>query len=564
MPCCKTTADNSTLVMLTQLHISNYALIDELSVSFESGFNVITGETGAGKSILLGALGFALGDRADTNVLFDKDKKCVVEAQFTLTNESLKPLFEENDLDFESECIFRRELNPQKKSRAFINDTPVALQAMKEIGGRLVDIHSQHDSLLLTDADFQLRLLDDIAQNGAALAEYQTEYGKYNTLKRRLHELKEMASRNTAENDYLRFQLDELDKAQLKEGEYADLEQTLNVMENAEEIKTLLVTANGLMEDAETAILGQVNELSSTLSRLKHLLPDMEGLQERVDSIKVEMKDIAYDLRRKEDDTQFDETQLQSLQERYDLLSRLMMKHRVGSFDELITLRDSLKERVNAFENIDEAIAKAEQELKESEKRLSELAKALHDKRCQAAMAFSEKVTALVQQLAMPYAQFHVAVELQSSFGSKGSDEIGFLFSANKGVAVDDLRRVASGGELSRLMLSIKSAVSSYNYIPTLIFDEIDTGVSGEVAAKIGSIMRQMGLSLQLISITHLPQVASQAEHHYFIYKDNEGARTQSHIRMLDAKERVTEIAKMLSNDKVTPEALRAAEVLLK
>lgn len=550
--------------MLTQLHISNYALIDELSVSFESGFNVITGETGAGKSILLGALGFALGDRADTNVLFDKDKKCVVEAQFTLTDESLKPLFEENDLDFESECIFRRELNPQKKSRAFINDTPVTLQAMKEIGGRLVDIHSQHDSLLLTDADFQLRLLDDNAQNGAALAEYQTEYGNYNTLKRRLHELKEMASRNTAENDYLRFQLDELDKAQLKEGEYADLEQTLNVMENAEEIKTLLVTANGLMEDAETAILGQVNELSSTLSRLKHLLPDMEGLQERVDSIKVEMKDIAYDLRRKEDDTQFDETQLQSLQERYDLLSRLMMKHRLGSFNELITLRDSLKERVNAFENIDEAIAKAEQELKESEKRLSGLAKALHDKRCQAAMAFSEKVTTLVQQLAMPYAQFHVAVELQSSFGSKGSDEIGFLFSANKGVAVDDLHRVASGGELSRLMLSIKSAVSSYNYIPTLIFDEIDTGVSGEVAAKIGSIMRQMGLSLQLISITHLPQVASRAEHHYFIYKDNEGARTQSHIRMLDAKERVTEIAKMLSNDKVTPEALRAAEVLLK
>ena len=550
--------------MLTQLHISNYALIDELSVSFESGFNVITGETGAGKSILLGALGFALGDRTDTNVLFDKDKKCVVEAQFMLTDESLKPLFEENDLDFEAECIFRRELNPQKKSRAFINDTPVALQAMKEIGGRLVDIHSQHDSLLLTDADFQLRLLDDIAQNGAALAEYQTEYGNYNTLKRKLHELKEMAGRNNAENDYLRFQLDELDKAQLKEGEYADLEQTLNVMENAEEIKTLLVNANGLMEDSETAILGQVNELSATLSRLKRLLPDMEGLQERVDSIKVELKDIAYDLRHKEDDTQFDETKLQSLQERYDLLNRLMMKHRVADFGELITLRDSLKERVNAFENIDEAIAKAEKELKESEKQLSQQAKILHDKRCHAANVFSEKVTTLVQQLAMPFAQFQASVESQANFSSKGSDEIRFLFSANKGVAVDDLRRVASGGELSRLMLSIKSAVSSYNYIPTLIFDEIDTGVSGEVAAKIGSIMRQMGLSLQLISITHLPQVASQAEHHYFIFKDNEGARTQSHIRMLDVKERVTEIAKMLSNDKVTPEALRAAEVLLK
>ena len=550
--------------MLQQLHISNYALIDELSVSFEPGFNVITGETGAGKSILLGALGFALGDRADTNVLYDKDKKCVVEAQFALDDDTLRPLFEENDLDFESECIFRRELNPQKKSRAFINDTPVALQTMKEIGCQLADIHSQHDSLLLTDADFQLRLLDDIAQNGAILADYQTEYHNYNGLKRRLNELKEMADKNTAENDYLKFQLDELDKANLKEGEYADIEQTLSVMENAEEIKTLLVTANGLLDNSENAILGQVNELTSTLSRLRHLLPDTDSLGARVENLKVELKDIAYDLRRKEDDTQFDEGQLQSLQERYDLLSRLMMKHHVNDFEALITLRDSLKDRVNAFENIDEAIAKAEKELKESEKRLLQQAKVLHDKRVEAATAFSEKVAALVRQLAMPFAQFQVNVEKQENFGSKGTDAISFLFSANKGVAPDDLRRVASGGELSRLMLSIKSAVSSYNYIPTLIFDEIDTGVSGEVAAKIGGIMQQMGQSLQLISITHLPQVASKAQHHYFIYKDNDGQRTQSHIRMLNAKERVTEIAKMLSNDQVTPEALRAAEVLLK
>ena len=550
--------------MLKQLHISNYALIDELSVSFESGFNVITGETGAGKSILLGALGFALGDRADTGVLYDKDKKCVVEAQFELEDENLKPLFEESDLDFETECIFRRELNPQKKSRAFINDTPVALQTMKEIGSQLVDIHSQHDSLLLTDADFQLKLLDEIAQNGELLAEYQTEYSHYNALKRKLNELKEMATKTPAENDYLKFQLDELDKADLKEGEYADIEQTLSVMENAEEIKTLLVAANGLMDDSENAILGQVNALTSTLQRMKHLLPDTEELAERVENLKVELKDIAYDLRRKEDETQFDEGQLQSLQERYDLLSRLMMKHRVGSFEELIALRDSLKEKVNAFENIDEAIAQAEKELKASEKQLSSLAKALHDKRCQAAVAFGEKVMILVRQLAMPFAQFQVSVERQESFGSKGSDEIRFLFSANKGIDPDDIRRVASGGELSRLMLSIKSAVSSYNYIPTLIFDEIDTGVSGEVAAKIGGIMRQMGNALQLIAITHLPQVASQAERHYFIYKDNEGERTQSHIRLLDSKERIKEIAKMLSNDQVTPEAIKAAEVLLK
>lgn len=550
--------------MLQQLHISNYALIDELSVSFEPGFNVITGETGAGKSILLGALGFALGDRADTNVLYDKDKKCVVEAQFALDDDMLRPLFEENDLDFEAECIFRRELNPQKKSRAFINDTPVALQTMKEIGCQLADIHSQHDSLLLTNADFQLRLLDDIAQNGAILADYQTEYHNYNGLKRRLNELKAMADKNTAENDYLKFQLEELDKAGLKEGEYADIEQTLSVMENAEEIKTLLVTANGLLDNSENAILGQVNELTSTLSRLRHLLPDTDSLGARVENLKVELKDIAYDLRRKEDDTQFDEGQLQSLQERYDLLSRLMMKHHVNDFEALITLRDSLKERVNAFENIDEAIAKAEKELKESEKRLSQQAKVLHDKRVEAATAFSEKVVALVRQLAMPFAQFQVSVEKQENFGSKGTDAICFLFSANKGVAPDDLRRVASGGELSRLMLSIKSAVSSYNYIPTLIFDEIDTGVSGEVAAKIGGIMQQMGHSLQLISITHLPQVASKAQHHYFIYKDNEGERTQSHIRVLQREERITEIAKMLSNDQVTLEALKAAEVLLK
>ena len=549
--------------MLKQLHISNYALIDKLNVSFESGFNVITGETGAGKSILLGALGFALGDRADTNVLYDKDKKCIVEAQFELKDNTLQSFFEENDLDFETDCIFRRELSPQKKSRAFINDTPVALQAMKEIGSQLVDIHSQHDSLLLTDADFQLRLLDDIAQNNSLLTDYQEEYGNYNQLKRSLNDLKEMATKNTAENDYLKFQLDELDKTDLKEGEYTEIEQTLSVMENSEEIKTLLVTANSLMEDSETAILGQVNELSSTLSRLKHLLPDAESLFERIENLKVELKDIAYDLRHKEDETQFDEEQLQNLQERYDLLSRLMMKHRVNEFGELIALRDSLKEKVNAFENIDEAIAQAEKQLKTSEKQLSSLAKNLHEKRCQAAVAFGEKVAQLVQQLAMPFAQFQVSVESQETFGSKGSDEIRFLFSANKGVAPDDIRRVASGGELSRLMLSIKSAVSDYNYIPTLIFDEIDTGVSGEVAAKIGGIMRQMGHSLQLISITHLPQVASQALHHYFIYKDNKGERTQSHIRLLNSSERTNEIAKMLSNDTITPEALRAAEVLL-
>lgn len=550
--------------MLKQLHISNYALIDELAVRFEPGFNVITGETGAGKSILLGALGFALGNRTDTNVLYDKDKKCVVEAHFELDDETMKHFFEENDLDFESDCIVRRELSPQKKSRAFVNDTPVSLQILKDLGCRLVDIHSQHDSLLLTDADFQLKLLDDIAGNETLLTDYQAEFSNYNDIRSRIKELKELSNKNGAENDYLKFQLNELDTSDLKEDEYTDIEQTLRVMENAEEIKMLLVNANGLLDGSEHAILGQTNSLSNTIQRMRHLLPDTESMSERIDNLIVELKDIAYDLHRKEAETSFDEGQLQTLQERYDLLNRLMMKHRLKDFADLIALRDSLREKVNAFENVDEAIEQAEEQLSISEKHLTKLAHALHENRCRAATVFSEKVTTLVRQLAMPFAQFGIAVESQDTFDSKGNDTIRFLFTANKGIAVDDLSRVASGGELSRLMLSIKSAVSSYNYVPSLIFDEIDTGVSGEVAAKIGNIMQQMGQAVQIIAITHLPQVASKAEHHYFIYKDNAGERTSSQIRLLTVDERISEIAKLLSNDHVTPEALRAAEVLMK
>ena len=534
-----------------------------MSVDFTDGFSVITGETGAGKSILLGALGFVLGDRADTGVLFDKEMKCVVEAQFELSDESLKPLFENNDLDFDRECILRRELSPQKKSRAFINDTPVSLQTMKEIGSQLVDIHSQHDSLLLTDADFQLHLLDEIAGNHSLLDDYRINFGIYNSIKRKLNDLRETSTKNIAENDYLKFQLEELKKAQLKEGEYEEIEQSLNVMENAEEIRSLLFSANGLLENSETAILPQLTELSSVLHRLKQLVPNTDELKQRIESTQVELKDIAYDLDRLGDDAQFDESKLQELQERYDLLSRLMMKHHVKEFEELIRLRDELEAKVNAFENIDQEIAETEKALKGQTALLQQLAQKLHVGRTKASKTFSESVTDLARQLAMPHAVFQIAVEPLSTFCATGLDQMRFLFSANKGVEVAELSKVASGGELSRLMLSIKSVVSQHNYIPTLIFDEIDTGVSGEVAAKIGGIMKEMGTSLQLISITHLPQVASKAQHHFFIYKDNEGLRTQSHIRLLTAEERVTEIAKMLSNDQVTPEAIKAAEVLL-
>ncbi|MBO4328994.1 MAG: DNA repair protein RecN [Bacteroidales bacterium] len=550
--------------MLQHLDIRNYALIGQLSIAFNDGFSVITGETGAGKSILLGALGFVLGDRADTGVLFDKEQKCVVEARFQLADKGLEPWFEEHDLDFEPECLLRRELSPQKKSRAFINDTPVSVQTLKEIGSQLVDIHSQHDSLLLTDDGFQLRLLDEIAQNEGLLATYQAAYLHLNRLNRRLNELRTLSEKNLSENDYLRFQLDELRKAQLQDGEYTDIEQRLTVMENAEEIQSLLFSANGLLENTETAILPQLNELSSALHRLSQLVPNAEELGQRIASAQVELKDIAYDLDRLGDDAQFDPGQLQELQERYDLLNRLMMKHHVKEYDTLIQLRDELEAKLDTFENLDQEIAQAEKAVAEQTALLAQVAGKLHTQRVQAAKAFGEQVATLARQLAMPHAQFEVEVTALQGFTSTGSDQVYFLFSANKGVEVAELSKVASGGELSRLMLSIKSVVSQHNYIPTLVFDEIDTGVSGEVAAKIGGILQQMGQKLQLVAITHLPQVASKATRHFLIFKDSEGAKTQTHIRQLDRQERVTEIAKMLSNDKVTPEALKAAEVLLK
>ena len=550
--------------MLHHLHIQNYALIENLTVDFSRGFSVITGETGAGKSILLGALGFVLGDRSDSGVLFDKDKKCVVEASFIFDDDRMRTLLEKNDLDYDPhECIMRRELSPQKKSRAFVNDTPVSLLVMKEIGSQLIDIHSQHDSLLLTDTDFQLHLLDEIAQSQPLLHEYQKEHLRYNQLHQHLDELKTMAEKNINENDYLRFQLNELQNAQLKEGEYVEIEQNLNLMENAEAIKTLLFSANGILENTETAILPQLNELSSILHRLAQLIPSATELQHRIENTHVELKDIAYDLERLENDSQFDEERMQELQERLDQLQRLAMKHHVKDPDELLSLRDSIEARVNAFENIDKEIEQAEKSLDAQHQRLQKQALQLHEMREEAAKGFSDKVTALTQQLAMPYALFQVIVDADSKFTATGIDRVRFLFSANKGIEAAELHRVASGGELSRLMLAIKSVVSQHNYIPTLIFDEIDTGVSGEVAAKIGSILQQMGQALQLIAITHLPQVASKAKHHLYIYKDNEGARTQSHIKLLTAEERVTEIAKMLSNDKVTAEAMKAAEVLL-
>ena len=555
--------------MLKHLAISNYALIDSLSISFDDGFSAITGETGAGKSILLGALGFVLGDRTDSSIMLDESKKCAVEAAFIVDNERFKSFFEDNDLDFEEEVILRRELSPTKKSRAFINDTPVTAQQLKELGNQLVDIHSQHDSLLLTNADFQLKIVDDAANNASLLLEYQKVYTSYVTLRNELKRLREMSQKNVSENDFLAFQLDELVKADLQDGEYDDVSQRLELLENAEEVKTLLAQSLSSLNDSEYSILDQLNELKSLVDKLRRYLPQAEQYLERIDSTKIELKDIAQDLDNLQDSTQFDAASLNEIQERFDLIQRLMMKHHVNDYAELLKIREDLQQKVGTFANIDEEIAKKEQELKKCEKELTKLADELSAKRKKVKVSFEKAVTEIIHQLKMPHGVFEVEISefsessKSSEFSNTGRDKVRFLFSANKGIAPDDMNRVASGGELSRLMLAIKAVAAENAYIPTLVFDEIDTGVSGEVASKLGNIMQKMGESLQIISITHLPQIASKARNHFFVYKDETEQKTRSCIKKLSHDERVTEIAKMLSNDKITTEAIQAAKVLI-
>lgn len=552
--------------MLKHIAISNYALIDSLSITFDDGFSVITGETGAGKSILLGALGFVLGERSDSSIMLDETKKCTVEATFIVDNERFKSFFEANDLDFEEELILRRELTPTKKSRAFINDTPVTIQQLKELGSQLVDIHSQHDSLLLTNADFQLKIVDDAADNASLLIDYQKVYNSFVALRNELKRLREMSQKNVAENDFLAFQLDELIKADLQENEYEEVGQKLELLENAEEVKTLLAQSLSSLSDSEYSILNQLSDLKSSVDHLRRYIPQAEQYLERIDSTKIELKDIAQDLDSLQDSTQFDADSLNEIQERFDLIQRLMMKHHVSDYAELLKIREDLQQKVGAFANIDEEIAKKEQELKRCEKELTKLADNLSDKRKKVKISFEKSVTEIIRQLKMPHGVFEIEISEfsnSSEFSNTGRDKVRFLFSANKGIAPDDMSRVASGGELSRLMLAIKSVAAENAYIPTLIFDEIDTGVSGEVASKLGDIMQKMGENLQIVSITHLPQIASKAKNHFFVYKDESEQKTRSCIRQLSHDERVTEIAKMLSNDKITPEAIKAAEVLI-
>ncbi len=548
--------------MLQKLSISNYALISSLSVDFDNGFSVITGETGAGKSILLGALGFLLGNRADTNILFDDTKKCIVEGVFILHDDRWKSFFEENDIDYDEECIIRREINPQKKSRAFINDTPVSLQILKELGSRLVDIHSQHDSLLLCNPDFQLALLDDAADNNLLLTEYKKAYHDYVSAKNELDKLRRKATDNIDENDYLKFQLDEILKAELLDGEYDELTQRIEFLENQEEIIRLLNESTNILDNEENSLLDGINTLLYNVEKLRRYIPELDSMVERLNSVKIELKDILSDLNNFQDDSQ-DISSLEILQERFDMIQRLMMKHHLNDYSLLLQLREDIRRKVDEFSNIEDIVADKEKEVRELEKDLLVRASELHKRRKKAKDDFEKDVTTVIRQLAMPYGLFEIKLDKTEELTSNGIDVVTFMFSANKGHSTEIMAKAASGGELSRLMLAIKSIAARNNYIPTLIFDEIDTGVSGEVASKLGDIMKVMGDTLQLVSITHLPQIASKAENHFFVYKTVVDEKTHSNIKVLTHEERVVEIAKMLSNAEVTEEAMKAAEVLL-
>ena len=549
--------------MLSRLLINNYALIDSLSISFDDGFNVITGETGSGKSILLGALGFVIGDRSDSNVIIDDSRKCVVEAEFIFDDDRFKPFFDNYDLDYSAECVLRRELSPSKKSRAFINDTPVTVQQLKELGGQLIDIHSQHDSLLLTNPDFQLNLLDNAANNSSYLSEYSSLYRSFINTSNELKHLEELKRNSLAEADFLSFQLDELNKANLQDDEYEELTQRIELLENSEDVKNLLLQSDAILQESNDSLINQLIELKSAFDRLKRYLPVASSYLDRIESVKIELKDIARDIDGLQDDTQFDPDTLQLLTDRFDLIQRLMFKHHVNDYSELLTIRDELSTKVNSFTTIDDTIAVKSSELEQAKSHLTALAKVISERRLSAKVDFENDVTVILRQLAMPHAVFVVECVETDSLCATGKDKVRFLFSANKGVRPEEMSRVASGGELSRLMLAIKSVAAKSKYLPTLVFDEIDTGVSGEVASKLGDIMRTMGKTLQLFSITHLPQIASKADNHFFVYKDNSNAKTHSCIKQLSYQERVSEIAKMLSNDSVSTEAYRAAEVLL-
>ena len=551
--------------MLKRLAISNYALIDNLDISFSNTLNILTGETGAGKSIILGALSLILGQRAEGKYFFNQQKKCVIEGTFLVKSFHLNDFFKENDLDYEQETVLRREISSDGKSRAFINDTPVNLATLKKLGEQLIDIHSQHATLEINNEDFQLLVIDTIADNRAILENYNSTYKGYRQAQTKLKELISQSEQSKSDLDYFQFQFDELEKANLSEDEQAQLEQEQDALTHAEEIKRSLILAIGILNEQDSAVITKLKEAATSLGNAERYNPEIKDLHERLNSSLIEVKDILSEIERIEQHSSVDESRLEEVNQRLDLLYTLQKKHRVSSNLELITLRNQLTDKLNSILFADEDIEKLRQELDDIYLKLLDFSEQVHQSRMASIPHVEQTVKATLHEVGMPNAVLQISNERlpEGKFELNGTDQIKFLFTANKGQVPLPMSKVASGGELSRLMLSIKSLIAVHTALPTIIFDEIDTGISGEVALKVGSIMEKLSENMQVIAITHLPQIAARGNAHYTVYKDEHSDTTHTNIRQISSDERVMELAKMLSGNNPGESAILNARELL-
>ncbi|TAJ10463.1 DNA repair protein RecN [Marinilabiliaceae bacterium JC017] len=549
--------------MLKSLKISNYALIERVEIGFDSELSVITGETGAGKSILLGALALILGQRSDVNALNNKESKCVVEAEFDIQSYGMESLFEEKDVDYEPHTIIRREILPNGKSRAFVNDTPVNLSFLKNVSSKLIDVHSQHQNLLLSDDSFQLMVVDTIADNAKLKAAYTDLYRDYKKLSNKINQLVDENDKQKTDMDYIRFQYEQLYNAQLKEGELIAIEKELEQLEHAEEIKLGLNGAVQLLNAEQNGALFGIYEAVAQLRKIADFLPEGESILSRLDSAYIDMKDLAGDLDQKAEEIEYDPLLIQQKQTRVDLLYSLIQKHRVGSLEELIVLATEFEDKIRKFTNFDEELEALHNQLKQLELKLAKAAKELTKSRIGVFKNIKQAIESQLIELGMPHAQILIKHENAQAYSSSGKDEISILFSANKSGQPAEINKVASGGEMSRVMLSIKSLLSKAKGLPTLIFDEIDTGVSGEVADKMGRIMTDIAKTIQVITITHLPQIAVKGKNHYKVFKTDNAHQTVSQIKQLTEEERIVEVAKMLSGSELSDAALSNARSLL-
>ena len=551
--------------MLQQLYIKNFTLIDELDIELHPGFSVITGETGAGKSIILGAIGLLLGQRADSKSIKQGADRCVIEAHFDLSRYDLKPFFDENDIEYDDhDTIIRRELTAAGKSRAFINDTPVALTMLKELGDQLMDVHSQHQNLLLNKQDFQLNVVDILANDSKELEEYQQCFANYQQKTKELNQLREEIERNKQNADFLQFQYDELEAAQLAEGEQEELEQQSETMSHAEDIKTALYEADNALSGDESGMVSQVKSAYNALNGISKVMPKTAELTERLDSCRIELKDIADEVSQLLERTDFNPAELDNINNRLDRLYELEKKYHVETVEELIQQRDDLKLKLSHIENSDEAVSEMEKEVAKLRSLCAHRAETISTMRRATADNMRSQLAQRLEQLGMPHARFDVSIT-KTELGKNGQDSISFLFSANTSTPLQPVSQVASGGEIARVMLSLKAMISGAVKLPTIIFDEIDTGVSGKIAEKMAQIMQEMGRTeRQVISITHLPQIAALGSHHYRVSKEETKNGTVSHMTELNNEERITEIAQMLSGSDISDAAIQNAKELLK